>query len=305
MNGIRLAVIAAAAFVFLPADSAEVMAQNRGQAYADAYGGGQMGPGMKSKKTASPPRGQQQDQPMSGPPGGIPTSRGGARSNSRASSSGSRRGSSRSSRSSRGGNAIETNPLFQLLDSNGDGELSLEEIDAASRLLYNLDVNEDDRITADEVEDMADGGSNNRSNSRDDFAQQEDSRSSRSSSRSSRGSSSRGSSRGAPGGGGGGVRGGARGGGPSGLTGGNKKHEYVPNSKAMGMMGGSRGAPGGGTGNAAAAADDDFAGNDENNDGVLKRSEMPRSLRSKFTKMDTNKDGEIDEDEFYDFIDNQ
>ena len=53
----------------------------------------------------------------------------------------------------------------------------------------------------------------------------------------------------------------------------------------------------------AAVAEDDFGGHDENNDGVLKRSEMPRSLRNSFTKMDANKDKEIDEDEFYDFID--
>jgi len=298
MNGIRLAVIATAAFVFLQADSAEVMAQNRGQAYADAYGGGPMGPGKKA--TATPPRGQQQDQPISGPPGGIPSSRGGAnRSTSRSSSRSS--GSRRSSRSSRSGNnAIESNPLFQLLDSDGDGELSLEEIDAASRLLYNLDANEDDRITSDEVEHMADGGGNSRS-SRDNFEDEEDdfndrgSRSSRSTSRGSSRGSSRGASRSTPSGRGS----------PGGLTGGSKKHEYVPNSKVAGMGGGRNAPSGGGTLNNNAAADDDFVGNDKNDDGVLKRSEMPRSLRSKFTRMDKNKDGEIDEDEFYDYIDNQ
>ena len=55
----------------------------------------------------------------------------------------------------------------------------------------------------------------------------------------------------------------------------------------------------------SAAADDDFAGNDKNDDGVLTRSEMPRSLRTKFTRMDSNGDKEISEAEFYDYIDNQ
>ena len=56
-------------------------------------------------------------------------------------------------------------------------------------------------------------------------------------------------------------------------------------------------------GDEAAVAEDDFGGHDKDGDGVLKRSEMPRALRNSFTKMDANRNKEIDEDEFYDFID--
>ena len=57
---------------------------------------------------------------------------------------------SRNSRSSKP-NAIETNKLMAFFDLDGDGKLSLKEIDAASRMLRSLDANEDDRITGDEL----------------------------------------------------------------------------------------------------------------------------------------------------------
>jgi Ca2+-binding EF-hand superfamily protein len=82
----------------------------------------------------------------------------------------SRRNNRSNSDSNNGDNAIKSNPLLQLFDVNGDGELSLEEIDAASRLLYSLDTNEDDRITADEVEDSMQA-MNNGGNEDADFAE--------------------------------------------------------------------------------------------------------------------------------------
>jgi Ca2+-binding EF-hand superfamily protein len=277
MNGIRLAAVMAAVILFSQADSPEVAAQsNRGQAYSNAYGGRTMGPGTAAQPAARNNRGQQ-DQPMSGPPSGVNPNGNGSRSRS---SNSRRRSSTRSSRSS---NAIETNPLFQFLDTDGDGELSLEEIDAASRLLYSLDADEDDRITADEVEDMAvagDGGSQDRVASSRSSNRSSTNRSSSNRSSTNRSSRSRTSGR-------------------------------ATNSQGMQKSGMALGMPSAGGGMApsaggnASAADDDFFANDKNEDGVLKRSEMPRAYRTKFTKMDTNKDGEIDEDEFYDFIDNQ
>jgi len=60
---------------------------------------------------------------------------------------------SRSSRSSKP-NAIETNKLLAFFDLDGNGKLSLKEIDAASRILRSLDSNGDDRITGNELGDF-------------------------------------------------------------------------------------------------------------------------------------------------------
>ena len=62
----------------------------------------------------------------------------------------------RRGRSSSKPNPIQTNKLLAFFDKDGDGKLSLSEIDAASRLLYSLDRNEDDRVTPDELEEFAD-----------------------------------------------------------------------------------------------------------------------------------------------------
>ena len=130
MNGIRLAVLAVAAIGFLQFDLSEALAQrNPGQDMEDAMKNNPMGNGLNA--------------------GTRPSSRQDGNSRSNRSTR-----SRRSSRNNSSGNAIMTNPLFKLFDQNGDGELSLEEIDAASRMLYSLDTNEDDAITADEVEDM-------------------------------------------------------------------------------------------------------------------------------------------------------
>ena len=51
-------------------------------------------------------------------------------------------------------NAIVANKLLAFLDGNGDGKLSLKEIDAASRILRSLDANEDGRLSSDELEEF-------------------------------------------------------------------------------------------------------------------------------------------------------
>lgn len=51
-------------------------------------------------------------------------------------------------------NAIVANKLLAFLDGNGDGKLSLKEIDAASRILRSLDANEDGRLSGDELEEF-------------------------------------------------------------------------------------------------------------------------------------------------------
>jgi mono/diheme cytochrome c family protein len=60
---------------------------------------------------------------------------------------------SRSRRNSRP-NAFSTNQFLSFFDDDGDGKLSLAEIDAASRLLYSLDANEDDRVTENELREF-------------------------------------------------------------------------------------------------------------------------------------------------------
>lgn len=63
---------------------------------------------------------------------------------------------SRRGRSSSKPNPIKTNKLLAFFDKDGDGKLSLSEIDAVSRMLYSLDANEDDRVTPDELEEFSD-----------------------------------------------------------------------------------------------------------------------------------------------------
>jgi Ca2+-binding EF-hand superfamily protein len=191
-------------------------------------------------------------------------------SSSKSTRSRSRRNNSRS-KSKTGDNAITSNPLLQLFDENGDGELSLKEIDAASRLLYSLDTNEDDRITAEEVEDMVvEGGASKsmaKKSSRDEDEDDEPPRSRQSTRK--RSTASRGSN--------------------------GSRSARAMGKPTLGTMQGMNVQKN--------EDDDDFAGNDRNKDGILKRGELPKSYRNDFRKMDANGDGGVDEDEFYDFID--
>lgn len=51
-------------------------------------------------------------------------------------------------------NAIQVNKLLALFDRDGDGKLSLKEIDSASRILRSFDTNQDDRIAGDELSEF-------------------------------------------------------------------------------------------------------------------------------------------------------
>jgi Ca2+-binding EF-hand superfamily protein len=252
-----------------------------------------------------PPQGDQADRGAARP--GIGAEGGSSnRSNRSSSSSRSRR---RSSRSSDSDNAIKTNPLFQLFDTDGNGQLSLEEIDAASRILYMLDANEDDRITADEVEDLAGGGSDDydsnarRDNDRDDDRQTNRSRSNRtgSNNRSNRDFSDRMSQNGMS---------------DRGKNSGSSSKKKSTNrrggrdfSSRMSQNGMSDNGQGGDASKKRDSGssrnqggDSDFDQYDKNGDGVLKRTELSSRLRLKFRKMDANEDGEVDPDEFDEYM---
>lgn len=213
-------------------------------------------------------------------------------------------------------NAIKVNPLFQLFDTDGNGELSLAEIDAASRLLYRLDANEDDRITADEVEDLVGGGESDPpadppADPR--FGQLDQGN------RVDPGAGRMGPPAGRAGGGGGpkiASMGGVDAGGGRVRNGGNSNRGAA--RMAPPGTGADRGAPrtGGGprtagmkgvsnnAGRGAGGASNEDAGPqfedyDKNRDGVIKRTEISSSrLRSRFKKMDANGDKDVDRSEF-------
>ena len=305
MNGIRLAVISLSAVFFLSADISEVFAQRGPARGYQEQAKRAMEEAMRGSLGEDPGRGPG-DEPASKSSNSSRSSRG--TSNSRSSSKSSRN----RSRSRSNNNAIKTNPLFALFDENGDGELSLEEIDAASRLLYSLDANEDDTITADEVEDMAmEGAVDDEDDDDEEFEDQARSRSSRSS-RSSRPSRSGGGKFaggaggiGIPGAGdnaqsGRGSRGSSRSGGS--LGGGGK---FAGGAGGIGIPG--AGDEGGRRGSSSNRSNDsneseNFSDLDEDEDGVLKRGELPSKLRTKFRRMDANRDGQVDQEEYEEFL---
>lgn len=190
------------------------------------------------------------------------------------------------SRSTSGANIFETNKLLEFFDSNRDGELSLEEIDAASRLLYSLDENEDDRVTEDEIAVLDDEGQEEQASAP---PARSSSRSSSSSRDTSRGRGLSMSSAGTPG-----------------ATNGSSASSSSPSrsrSRGQGLSMSSAGKPGGSlSGASEGGSGADFDKFDKNSDGVIKRGELSARLRTKFRKMDSNGDSEVDIDEFEDYM---
>ncbi len=112
--------------------------RGRGRGGAQAGGAGAGGPG---RSTAGRPS-------IGSEAGGSRAGRGQSRSR------GGRRPSRQQNQPNPSRDPFATNKLIQFFDLNSDGQLSLQEIDAAKRLLYSLDANEDDRLTADELKEF-------------------------------------------------------------------------------------------------------------------------------------------------------
>ena len=193
------------------------------------------------------------------------------------------------SRSNTGGNVFDTNQLLAFFDGDGDGQLSLKEIDAASRLLYSLDANEDDRLTGDELAEFAgEGGASQGSSSRSNASSGSSDKNSGSADKNS-GSSDRSKGRQ-------GLSLASPGASPGGSS---SAAPSRPRGRPQGLSIG--GTPTASPGSKAAEAAD-FDKSDKNGDGVIKRGELSARLRARFSKMDSNGDREVDIDEFEDYM---
>lgn len=203
----------------------------------------------------------------------------GSSTNTSTSTRGGRRPMRPGAASNSGANVFDTNKLIAYFDGDGDGQLSLDEIDAASRLLYALDANADDRLTSDEMEEFAGAGQG--SASRGDGSSTRGSgstaRSSNSNNRSTASSRSKRKSK-------------------------NKNNNS--DDRFAGRLGPLAGMGGFSKSDDNKGSNDkaDFNATDKNNDGVLTRNELSARLRAKFSTMDSNGDREVDVDEFDDYM---
>ncbi|WP_146395471.1 hypothetical protein [Planctomycetes bacterium CA13] len=174
-----------------------------------------------------------------------------------------------------GTGAQQMPPMLRIFDTDGDSELSSEEIDAAAVALRKLDLNRDGKLTAEEFRPTAQQGPQGQG---------------------------RGGSRGAmqggqPGGGrpgSGSLGGGPAGGGPAagGPPGGGR-----PGGGGNGGGGNGGGGRGGDPAQVDAAFAKDIMSFDENKDGSLGKSELPEHMHKAFAIADANKDGSLDQAE--------
>ncbi|TWU09801.1 EF-hand domain-containing protein [Allorhodopirellula heiligendammensis] len=156
-------------------------------------------------------------------------------------------------------------PLMRVFDTDGDGELSSEEIDAAANALRKLDKNRDGKLTAEELRPAGPRGQQGRQER----------------GRAQTGQSQRGGRLGGAG---------RPGGGPA-----------VGGPEVGGPLGGGRPGAGGDRDGDPAQADAAFASDiltfDENRDGALDRSELPEHMHKAFETADANNNGALDDAE--------
>ncbi|TWT64874.1 EF-hand domain-containing protein [Allorhodopirellula solitaria] len=185
-------------------------------------------------------------------------------------------------------------PLLRFFDADGDGEVSSSEMDEAATTLRNLDRNRDGKLTGEELRPAGAGGSAERQER-------------------GRGAQQGGMQRGQPGGGGRpGGGGAARGGRPGAgdVAGGGRPGGGGPRgggagggARGGGGVGGRPGGGGGGGGRGGDPAQEDAAfaeqlmSFDENQDGMLAKSELPEHMHKAFAIADADKNGMLDEAE--------
>tara|TARA_R110002049_G_scaffold72490_7_gene187548 strand:- start:127260 stop:129368 length:2109 start_codon:yes stop_codon:yes gene_type:complete len=159
-----------------------------------------------------------------------------------------------------GPGAQQTPPLLRIFDVDGDGELSLKEIDSAAGALRKLDRNHDGKLTIDEFRLSGAAGSQGRQRQ-----------------------------------GGGGQRGAMQGGQPGSRQTGSGA---AAGSGGPGRPAGVGRSAGGGRGGDPAQADAAFAEQimsfDENKDGSLQKSELPEHMHKAFVIADADQDGSLE-----------